>query len=69
VPPTEHDIEFGPFRIDCRNRRLTREGVTLMVGGRAFDVLMILASAPGETVGKGTLLDPILFILRSEWRW
>ena len=55
----QQDIAFGPFRLDCGRRSLTRDGVPVSVGGRAFDVLMALASAAGETVGKDALLDQV----------
>jgi DNA-binding winged helix-turn-helix (wHTH) protein len=58
VPPTsQQDFEFGPFRLDTRTRSLTRDGGPVSVGGRALDVLAVLASAAGQTVGKDTLLD------------
>jgi DNA-binding winged helix-turn-helix (wHTH) protein len=53
------DIEFGPFRLDRRSRGLTRDGVPVSVGGRAFDILVALAAAAGETVGKAALLDQV----------
>jgi DNA-binding winged helix-turn-helix (wHTH) protein len=60
VPPaSQQDFEFGPFRLDRRNRSLTRDGAPVSVGGRALDVLVVLASAAGETVGKDALLDQV----------
>ena len=60
MPPTsQQDFEFGPFRLDTRTRRLTRDGGPVSVGGRALDVLAVLASAAGETVGKDALLDRV----------
>ena len=50
-------VTFGPFRLDRRNRQLTRAGAGVPLGGRAFDVLSVLADAGGETVSKETLLD------------
>jgi TolB-like protein len=50
-------VTFGPFRLDRRNRRLTRAGAGVPLGGRALDVLSVLADAGGETVSKETLLD------------
>ena len=52
-------ITFGPFRLDPPARRLTRDGVELAVGGRAFDVLATLAATPGETVSTDTLLATV----------
>ena len=53
------DIEFGPFRLDGHNRRLIRDGASVSLGGRAFDILLVLAMAAGETVGKVALLDQV----------
>ena len=53
---TPKEIAFGPFLLDRRGRKLTRAGVTVPLGGRALDVLAVLATAPGETVDKETLL-------------
>jgi TolB-like protein len=52
------EVAFGPFRLDHRNRRLTKAGVAVPLGGRAIDVLSVLvAAAVGETVSKDTLLE------------
>jgi TolB-like protein len=54
----DRDIAFGPFRLDLRGRRLTRDGAPLPIGGRALDVFRILATA-GDTVSKDALLDQV----------
>ena len=60
MPPTDHrEITFGPFTLDTRARTLNREGIPISPGGRAFDVLAMLAAAEGETVGKDRLLDQV----------
>ncbi|MGE4046621.1 MAG: winged helix-turn-helix domain-containing protein [Acetobacteraceae bacterium] len=51
------DIAFGPFRLDRHRRRLTRDGVAIPLGRRAFDVLELLAGSAGETLGKSELLE------------
>ena len=53
------DIVFAPFRLNRRNRSLTRDGVAVPLGGRAFDTLAVLASTPGVTVGKESLLEAV----------
>lgn len=53
------DMTFGPFRLDGRKRSLSRDGNTVSIGGRAFDILSVLAEAAGETVGKAALLDQV----------
>ena len=49
-------IVFGPFRLDRPGRRLTRGGNLVPLGGRAFDLLCLLAIAGGELVTKDELL-------------
>ena len=58
-PASQQEFEFGPFRLAPRARRLTRDGGPVPVSGRALDVLAVLASAAGETVGKDALLDQV----------
>src|SRR5918911_4938249 len=55
----QQDIEFGPFRLNRGNRSLTRDGVPVSIGGRAFDILAALAAVAGETVSKDALLDQV----------
>jgi TolB-like protein len=50
-------VTFGPFRLDRRNRHLTRDSIGVPLGGRALNVLSVLVAAAGETVSKETLLD------------
>lgn len=54
-----NEIAFGPFALDRLGRRLTREGVAIPLGGRAFDVLAVLAAADGGIVDKDTLMDRV----------
>ena len=49
-------ITFGSFQLDCRQRVLSRDGVTVALGSRAIDLLCELAQAPGELVTKDHLL-------------
>ena len=58
-PPVQQDIVLGPFRLDRLGRSLTRDGAPVPVGGRALDVLAILAAAAGETISKDMLLDQV----------
>ena len=55
----EPDIVFGPYRLDRRNRSLTRNAVVVPLGGRAFDTLAVLAAAAGAAVRKEALLDAV----------
>jgi predicted ATPase/DNA-binding winged helix-turn-helix (wHTH) protein len=53
------EIVFGPYRMDRQKRSLTRDGVAVPLGGRAYDTLAVLAAASGATVGKEALLDAV----------
>ena len=49
-------IAFGPYRFDCERHELTKDGLAVRLGGRALDVLAVLASAKGAVVSKDELL-------------
>jgi DNA-binding winged helix-turn-helix (wHTH) protein len=49
-------FSFGPFRIVPRTRLLERDGSRTRVGSRAFDLLCVLVSCPGEVVSKSELM-------------
>ena len=53
------EIAFGPFMLDRRRRRLSRDGLPIPLGGRALDVLAVLAAAGGGTVSNDALLDQV----------
>jgi predicted ATPase/DNA-binding winged helix-turn-helix (wHTH) protein len=50
-------IVFGRFTVLPHRRELLADGRPLMLGGRAFDILMALIEAPGAVVSKDTLMD------------
>lgn len=50
---------FGPFRLEARERRLTREGYTVPLRGRVFDTLYALVSRHGCLVTKDELMAAI----------
>jgi predicted ATPase/DNA-binding winged helix-turn-helix (wHTH) protein len=52
-------VEFGRFRILPHRRELLADGRSLRIGGRAFDVLMVLIEARGSVVSKDTLMDRV----------
>jgi len=52
-------LRFGRFELQPAERRLLVEGTPAMLGARAFDVLVALASRPGELVGKAELLERV----------
>ena len=59
MPPPP--IRFGPYVLDVAQARLLREGQTLPLTLRpkAFDLLVMLASHPGELLGKDAVLDTV----------
>jgi TolB-like protein len=59
APADQQAFQFGPFRLDGHCRSLTRDGALVLVGGRALDILLVLARAAGQTVGKATLLEQV----------
>ena len=53
---TGDEVRFGRFRFDLGRRELSRDEAPLRLGGRALDILHLLASAKGDTVSKDELL-------------
>jgi adenylate cyclase len=49
-------IRFGHFQLDLTRRELSNGGSKVQLGGRAFDILCVMASANGETVTKDQLM-------------
>ncbi|MDX3970554.1 MAG: winged helix-turn-helix domain-containing protein [Bradyrhizobium sp.] len=58
---SNHDshISFGPFRLFPKSRLLEKEGEPLHIGGRALDILILLAERPGEVIDKRELVKRI----------
>ncbi len=54
-----HEVAFGPFRLDLGRRQLSREGERVQLGGRALDLLTVLAAANGEVVSKDQLMAQV----------
>ncbi len=52
-------ITFGPFRLSPKARLLEKDGVPLHIGGRALDILILLAERPGEIVDKRALIKQV----------
>jgi DNA-binding winged helix-turn-helix (wHTH) protein len=52
-------IEFGRFRLLPHRRELRADGVAVELGGRAFDVLVVLAEARGGLVTKDEILSHV----------
>jgi DNA-binding winged helix-turn-helix (wHTH) protein len=52
-------IEFGRFTVLPHRRELLADGRPVELGGRAFDVLMVLIEASGSVVSKDALMDRV----------
>ena len=57
--PASRNSSSGHSGSTRRSRSLTRDGVRVSVGGRALDILLVLAAAAGETVGKAALFNKV----------
>ena len=51
--------EFGPYRLDCSKRVLTREGETITLALKATEILIMLVVNAGELIGKDELLKAV----------
>lgn len=54
-----HCAEFGPFQLFPQERRLTRAGDAVPVGGRALDILTLLIENAGHVVSKQVLFERV----------
>jgi DNA-binding winged helix-turn-helix (wHTH) protein len=54
----EGEISFGRFRLDSAWRELRRGNEPVQLGGRALDILCVLASAEGTVVSEDELMTP-----------
>lgn len=50
-------MRFGAFEFDAANGVLMRDGVSVALSHRAINLLELLLTRPGETVGKAELMD------------
>ncbi len=56
---TKGYYEFGIFRADGWRKSLTRNGESLPLPGKAFDVLYLLLQEPGHTIPKDDLMKQV----------
>src|ERR1700752_3825337 len=56
--PPQH-YRFGPFELQPDQRRLLKDGATISLRARAFDLLAALAARAGHLVTKDELLDQV----------
>ncbi|HJQ22818.1 MAG TPA: FlgO family outer membrane protein [Blastocatellia bacterium] len=54
---TKRFYEFGPFRIDTVNRRLTAHGETVPLKQKAVETLLVLVENRGEVLEKQALIE------------
>ncbi|HEV6968630.1 transcriptional regulator, partial [Roseateles sp.] len=52
-------VAFGPFVLDHRQARLSRDGEAVALSGRPLEVLALLAARAGQLVDKDTVLDEV----------
>ncbi len=57
--PEGERLAFGPFCLTPRERLLTRDGQPVYVGGRSFDLLVVLTEQPGRVLSKRELLKRV----------
>lgn len=55
--PDSPVYEFNPYRLVPGQRELVRDGTSVKLGGRAFDVLVSLVERRDRTVSKNELMD------------
>jgi DNA-binding winged helix-turn-helix (wHTH) protein len=55
-PADEPVFLFGPFELYPARRLLVKDGVTVKIGGRAFDLLIILAENTGRIAANQELI-------------
>jgi len=53
------EVRFGRFRLNLRQRALSRDGTLVRLSGRPLDILCVLASARGDVVTKDDLMARI----------
>ena len=60
----EDVYEFGPFRLETKERRLLRNGRPVRLRGKVLDTLCVLVSQPGRLIEKDDLTSAtVQFIL------
>lgn len=55
----EYLYGFGPFRVDPVKRRLLKEGQTISVPSKAFDMLLVLLENSGQVVERDDLMQKL----------
>jgi DNA-binding winged helix-turn-helix (wHTH) protein len=55
-PPNSSRLAFGPFTLDISRGELLRDGQVVALRRKTFDLLVFLASRPGEVLVKDRLM-------------
>src|SRR5262245_17712572 len=55
----KHGYDFGPFHLDAAERRLLREGESVPLPPKAFDLLLALVEHHGQLLEKDELLKVV----------
>jgi DNA-binding winged helix-turn-helix (wHTH) protein len=50
-------LAFGPFQLDTRTKRLSRDGEPIVLGARQIDLLCLLVSKAGQILSKDLLIE------------
>ncbi|HAF22107.1 MAG TPA: hypothetical protein DCK93_04205 [Blastocatellia bacterium] len=53
---TKTSYEFGPFRVDARERQLLRNGELVPLTPKVFDILLVLAKSSGHILSKDEIM-------------
>jgi DNA-binding winged helix-turn-helix (wHTH) protein len=56
---TNDIYEFGPFRLEVKERRLLRDGQQVQLRAKVFDTLRVLIENHGKLVGKDELMKAV----------
>jgi predicted ATPase/DNA-binding winged helix-turn-helix (wHTH) protein len=59
LPGQPEHYRFGPFKLETDKRRLLKDGATISLRPRAFDLLVVLVDRAGHLVTKDELLDQV----------
>ncbi len=56
---TQTSYEFGPFRVDTRERQLLRHGEVVPIRPKVFDVLLLLVQNSGHILSKDDVMKHV----------
>ncbi len=57
--PTNHNFEFGPFRLALEERRLFCNGETVLLPPKEFDLLLLLVRNHGNVMSRESLIKSL----------